>query len=79
MFESITRAVLAHKQIIIAAVAVVGLIAYMSPLPTAIAQLFGPSTNLSVNVPNVYVHLFDNQGVVHAGNADLQQHFAGIF
>ena len=79
MFESITRAVLTHKQVVIAAVAFAGLIGYLSPLPNAIAQtFFGPPVNLSVNTPNAYVRIFDQTLAVNTPGVNLQLHFGGF-
>jgi hypothetical protein len=79
MFELIVRAVLAHKQVVIAAVAFAGLVGYISPLPNAIAQnFFGPPVNLSVNTRNAYVSVFDQTLSVQTPGASLELHFAGF-
>ena len=87
MFESIKRAVVAHKQIVIAAVAIAALVGYVSPLPNAIAQIFGPPTNLpgspnlpnvTVNTPNAYVRVFDQTVQVNTPGASLNLHFGGF-
>ena len=80
MFESIKRAVVAHKQIVIAAVAIAALVGYVSPLPNAIAQIFGPPNvpNVNVNTPNAYVRVFDQTVQVSTPGASLNLHFGGF-
>jgi hypothetical protein len=60
MFESITRAVLAHKQIVIVAVAIAGLAIYMFPSSMLAAAQIVINRNIEIpclpyceNVPNL--------------------------
>jgi hypothetical protein len=91
MFGSIVRAVSAHKQIVIAGVALAVLVSYASPLPYAIAQVFFPPgfppgvptpaggpPELTVNTPHAYVHIFDRTLSVNTPGVNFELHFDGF-
>ena len=77
MFESIGKAVLAHKKILITALAGAVIAGYV--LPTPLNTAAAPNLpNVSVNTPKSYLHVFDQTLQVNTPGSNLELHFAGI-
>jgi len=75
MFDSIVRAAVAHKKIVIAATAFAVLTGYLSSaIPNAIAQDLETINvdisdgNVSVDVDGIYVRVFDGQVSISIGD-----------
>jgi hypothetical protein len=64
MFDSVVRAALAHKEIVIAATAFAVLTSYLSTIPTATAQvsvIVTPGGNVFIDFDDSYVRVVDGE------------------
>jgi len=80
MFDSIIRAALAHKEIVIAAAAFAVLTSYLSTIPTATAQVnvvVTPGGDVFIDFDDSYVRVVD--GEVSISLDDFLSGFGGGF